>query len=154
MSFADPVVLVALLAIPALACWYVVQQRGRAHAAEAFVVPVLRPAVAPQHAAILRVERPDTPANAVLSARETDNHHVVVVQRGRGDRVQAPVRLQRLDLRLVRRAAAAGRRDAAAGARLPRDADGLLLPVGAGAVTAMSGLRILYSEFCILPFLP
>ncbi len=48
MSFANPVVLVALLAIPVLAWWYAVQQRGRAQAAQAFVVPVLRPSVAPR----------------------------------------------------------------------------------------------------------
>lgn len=48
MSFASPIVLLALLAIPALAWWYVVAQRGRAQAAEAFVLPALAPSVAPR----------------------------------------------------------------------------------------------------------
>ncbi len=48
MSFADPAVLIALAAIPVLAWWYVLQQRGRTQAAAAFVVPVLRPSVAPR----------------------------------------------------------------------------------------------------------
>jgi Ca-activated chloride channel homolog len=48
MTFASPFVLLALLAIPLLAWWYAVAQRGRAQAAEAFVVPVLRPSVTPR----------------------------------------------------------------------------------------------------------
>lgn len=48
MSFADPLVLLALLAIPFLVWWYAGQQRRRAHAASAFVVPTLTASVAPR----------------------------------------------------------------------------------------------------------
>ena len=48
MSFADPLVLLALLAIPLLVWWYAGQQRRRAHAASAFVVPTLTASVAPR----------------------------------------------------------------------------------------------------------
>jgi Ca-activated chloride channel family protein len=47
MSFLDPAVLVALLAIPLLTAWYVGQQRHRRRAEPAFVVPTLAPSVAP-----------------------------------------------------------------------------------------------------------
>jgi Ca-activated chloride channel homolog len=47
MSFADPLVLVALLALPVLVWWYRGQQRRRARAASAFVVPTLTASVAP-----------------------------------------------------------------------------------------------------------
>lgn len=48
MSFAVPVVLIALVAIPILAWWYARHQQTRERAAEAFVVPALRPSVAPE----------------------------------------------------------------------------------------------------------
>jgi Ca-activated chloride channel family protein len=48
VSFSAPLVLVALVAVPVLVWWYLTQQRGRARAAEAFAVPVLRPSVAPR----------------------------------------------------------------------------------------------------------
>jgi len=47
MSFLHPAVLIALLAIPLLIWWYVSQQRRRANAASAFVVPALSASVAP-----------------------------------------------------------------------------------------------------------
>jgi Ca-activated chloride channel family protein len=47
VSFADPLVLLALLAIPALAIAYAGRQRRRARAAAAFVAPSLSPSVAP-----------------------------------------------------------------------------------------------------------
>jgi Ca-activated chloride channel family protein len=47
MSFLHPVVLVALVAIPLLALWYVSQQRQRTKAAEAFANPKLNASVAP-----------------------------------------------------------------------------------------------------------
>lgn len=47
MSFADPVVLLGLLAIPLLVCWYAGRQRRRAHLASAFVAPHLTDSVAP-----------------------------------------------------------------------------------------------------------
>jgi Ca-activated chloride channel homolog len=48
MSFAWPIVLVALVAIPALVVWYVRQQRGRVRAREAFVTPALTESVVPR----------------------------------------------------------------------------------------------------------
>ena len=48
MSFADPLVLLGLLAIPLLGWWYVTQQRRRALAASAFVAPKLTGSVAPR----------------------------------------------------------------------------------------------------------
>jgi Ca-activated chloride channel family protein len=47
MSFADPLVLAALLAIPLLAVWYRAAQRRRGVAAAAFVTPILTASVAP-----------------------------------------------------------------------------------------------------------
>lgn len=47
MSFGSPYVLVALAAVPALAYWYVVAQRQRAHVAAAFAAPALAASVAP-----------------------------------------------------------------------------------------------------------
>ncbi|HWE34413.1 MAG TPA: VWA domain-containing protein [Solirubrobacteraceae bacterium] len=48
MSFAVPVVLIALVAIPLLAWWYVRHQQTRERAAQAFASPALRPSVAPE----------------------------------------------------------------------------------------------------------
>jgi Ca-activated chloride channel family protein len=48
MHFAAPFVLLALIAVPLLAIWYLGQQRHRRRAAEAFVTPALSPSVAPQ----------------------------------------------------------------------------------------------------------
>jgi Ca-activated chloride channel family protein len=48
MSFATPLVLIALVAIPLLARWYVSQQRRRERGAAAFVTPALRESVAPR----------------------------------------------------------------------------------------------------------
>jgi Ca-activated chloride channel homolog len=48
MSFASPLVLTGLLAIPALVVWYVSQQRRRARVAAAFVAGPLIPSVAPR----------------------------------------------------------------------------------------------------------
>ena len=48
MSFANPLVLLGLLAIPLLVRWYAGQQRRRARAAATFVAPVLTPSVAPR----------------------------------------------------------------------------------------------------------
>jgi Ca-activated chloride channel family protein len=48
MSFASPLVLLALLAIPLLITWYLGQQRRRAQAAAAFVAPALSASVAPR----------------------------------------------------------------------------------------------------------
>jgi Ca-activated chloride channel family protein len=47
MSFADPLVLLGLLAIPLLVWVYQGRQRLRARAAAAFVAPTLTPSVAP-----------------------------------------------------------------------------------------------------------
>jgi Ca-activated chloride channel family protein len=47
MTFANALVLLALLALPLLVAWYGRQQRQRARAAEAFVAPKLTPSVAP-----------------------------------------------------------------------------------------------------------
>jgi Ca-activated chloride channel homolog len=47
MSFAAPLVLIALVAIPVLINLYVRHQRGRARAAAAFVAPAMKPSVAP-----------------------------------------------------------------------------------------------------------
>ena len=48
MSFASPLALLGLLAIPVLASVYALAQRRRAVAAEAFVTEPLRPSVAPR----------------------------------------------------------------------------------------------------------
>ena len=48
MSFAAPLVLIALVAIPLLIRWYANHQRRRARAAEEFVTPALTPSVAPR----------------------------------------------------------------------------------------------------------
>lgn len=48
MTFASPLILLGLLAIPALAWWYAGQQRQRARAASAFVAPKLTESVAPR----------------------------------------------------------------------------------------------------------
>jgi Ca-activated chloride channel family protein len=48
MTFAAPLLLVGLVAIPVLIWWYVGQQRRRAQAAEAFVAPALTRSVAPR----------------------------------------------------------------------------------------------------------
>jgi Ca-activated chloride channel family protein len=48
MSFLDPAILIALVAIPLLVKWYTSQQRGRAKAAEAFTSPALTASVAPR----------------------------------------------------------------------------------------------------------
>ena len=48
MSFLHPIVLVGLVAIPLLACWYAREQRRRAVAGAAFVTEPLRPSVAPR----------------------------------------------------------------------------------------------------------
>jgi Ca-activated chloride channel family protein len=47
MSFAEPLVLLGLIALPLLAAWYVREQRRRRAAAAAFAAPVLHPSVAP-----------------------------------------------------------------------------------------------------------
>ena len=47
MSFVDPAVLIALVAIPLLVMWYVAQQRGRRRAAAAFAAPMLSASVTP-----------------------------------------------------------------------------------------------------------
>lgn len=48
MSFAAPLVLLALAALPLLAVWYLLAQRNRRAAAAAFASPALQPAVAPR----------------------------------------------------------------------------------------------------------
>jgi Ca-activated chloride channel homolog len=48
VSFAAPLVLLALLALPLLGWWYGTEQRQRRRAAAAFVTPALRPSVAPE----------------------------------------------------------------------------------------------------------
>lgn len=48
MSFAAPLVLLALLALPLLVVWYVQQQHARRAAAAAFAAPRLHPSVAPR----------------------------------------------------------------------------------------------------------
>jgi Ca-activated chloride channel family protein len=48
MSFADPLVLLGLLAIPLLVVWYVGEQRRRSRVAEVFVAPALGDSVAPR----------------------------------------------------------------------------------------------------------
>jgi Ca-activated chloride channel family protein len=48
MSFGSPLVLVALLLLPALVVWYVRMQRGRQRAAAAFASPALLASVAPR----------------------------------------------------------------------------------------------------------
>ncbi len=48
MSFAAPLVLLALLALPLLMAWYVLQQRNRTAAAAAFAAPRLQPSLAPR----------------------------------------------------------------------------------------------------------
>lgn len=48
MSFAAPLVLLALAALPLLVVWYLLTQRNRRAAASAFASPALQPAVAPR----------------------------------------------------------------------------------------------------------
>ncbi len=48
MTFASPLVLLALLALPLLAAWYLGQQRNRRAAAAAFATPALQASVAPR----------------------------------------------------------------------------------------------------------
>jgi Ca-activated chloride channel family protein len=48
VSFAAPLVLLALLALPLVAAWYVLQQHNRRAAAAAFAAPRLQPSVAPR----------------------------------------------------------------------------------------------------------
>ena len=48
MSFLHPAVLIALIAIPLLAIWYVGQQRHRRRAAAAFAAPMFAPSVTPR----------------------------------------------------------------------------------------------------------
>jgi Ca-activated chloride channel family protein len=48
VTFATPLVLVALLAIPVLIRWYAGEQRRRVRAARSFVAPALTPSVAPR----------------------------------------------------------------------------------------------------------
>ncbi len=48
MSFASPLVLLALLAVPVLVAWYIVSQRGRERAATTFATSPLQPSVAPR----------------------------------------------------------------------------------------------------------
>lgn len=64
MSFAAPVVLLALLALPLLVGWYLSEQRRRREAAEAFALPALQPAIAPERPRWRR----HLPALAVLLA--------------------------------------------------------------------------------------
>ena len=47
MSFAEPVVLLGLIALPLLAGWYLAEQRRRRAAAAAFAAPWMQPSVAP-----------------------------------------------------------------------------------------------------------
>ena len=47
MSFAEPTVLLGLLALPVLVIWYLGEQARRRRAAEAFAAPALHPSVAP-----------------------------------------------------------------------------------------------------------
>ena len=47
MSFAEPIVLLGLIALPLLAGWYLVEQRRRRAAASAFAAPWMQPSVAP-----------------------------------------------------------------------------------------------------------
>lgn len=61
MSFAAPLVLLALLALPLLVAWYAAEQRRRRAAAAVFAAPALQPSLAPlrprwrRHAPILAV---------------------------------------------------------------------------------------------------
>jgi Ca-activated chloride channel family protein len=48
VSFANPLVLLALLALPLLAAWYVAHQRTRRAAAAAFAAPRVQPSVVPR----------------------------------------------------------------------------------------------------------
>jgi Ca-activated chloride channel homolog len=48
VTFASPLILLALLALPLLAVWYAGQQRTRRAAAAAFASPALQPSVAPR----------------------------------------------------------------------------------------------------------
>ena len=48
MSFSSPIVLVALVAVPVLALWYLGQQRRRRDVAATFAAPLLTESVAPQ----------------------------------------------------------------------------------------------------------
>jgi Ca-activated chloride channel homolog len=48
VSFAEPLVLLALLAVPLLTAWYVAEQRNRRAAAAAFAAPAVQPSVSPR----------------------------------------------------------------------------------------------------------
>ncbi|HMJ34711.1 MAG TPA: VWA domain-containing protein [Baekduia sp.] len=48
MSFGAPLILLALLIVPALAAWYVALQRNRVRAAAAFAAPTMAPSIAPR----------------------------------------------------------------------------------------------------------
>lgn len=54
MSFAAPLVLLALAALPLLALWYLLQQRNRRAAASAFASPRMQAAVAPNRPGLRR----------------------------------------------------------------------------------------------------
>ena len=54
MTFAAPLVLIALVAIPALVAWYVAQQRRRRRAAAAFATPALTDSVTPRRPGLRR----------------------------------------------------------------------------------------------------
>lgn len=81
MSFASPLWLLALLALPLLIAWYVGQQRRRAVAAAAFVAPALVPSVTPNRPG----PRRHVPmvlfalAVAALIAAAAEPEHTVVV---------------------------------------------------------------------------
>ena len=67
MSFAAPAVLLALLALPLVVAWYVGNQRRRREAADAFALPALQPAIAPERPRWRR----HLPALAILLALST-----------------------------------------------------------------------------------
>jgi len=48
VSFGAPLILLALLIVPALAAWYVALQRNRVRAAAAFAAPTMAPSIAPR----------------------------------------------------------------------------------------------------------
>jgi Ca-activated chloride channel family protein len=48
VSFGSPLILIALLIVPALVAWYVTMQRTRGRAAAAFAAPTMAPSVAPR----------------------------------------------------------------------------------------------------------
>ncbi len=81
MSFATPLILLGLLAIPLLIWWYAGQQRRRERAAAAFAAPALRASVAPvrprwrRHAPMLAFAL----AAAILIAAAARPEHSVAV---------------------------------------------------------------------------